>query len=151
MYPFRRLAVWRRAHALAIHVLELTDLLRPGSHTSLIHQMRRAALSIAANIAEGCGRATDRQLAHFLEIALASARELDYHALLAHDLRVIGPADYARVEARVDEVCRMLVVLRRRVLERVRNSRRGGSTDPDRSRRPRMADHPPPLSHLPPD
>lgn len=117
MFPFRRLAAWRRAHALALAVHEATERLGRGRHPALIDQMRRASVSIAANIAEGSGQVTSVQFGRYLTIALGSARELDYHLLLAHDLKVFPSADYARLDARVDEVCRVLVVLRRRVLE----------------------------------
>jgi len=80
--------------------------------------MRRASSSIAANIAEGSGQVTAAQFARYLTIALGSARELDYHLLLAHDLGVYSSSDYARLDARVDEVCRVLVVLRMRVVQR---------------------------------
>ena len=79
-------------------------------------------MSIAANIAEGSGQVTAAQFARYLTIALGSARELDYHLLLAHDLKLIASPDYARLDARVDEVCRMLVVFRMRVFEKVDRS-----------------------------
>ena len=75
-------------------------------------------MSIPANIAEGTGQVTAAQFARYLTIALGSARELDYHVLVARDLMLLGSSDYARLEARVDQVCRMLAVLRLRVLER---------------------------------
>ena len=126
MYPFRRLVAWRRAHALALFVHQVTERFDSRRYVSLVNQMRRAALSIPANIAEGSGRASETQFARFLEIALASARELDYHALLTKDLGLLAPSDYARLEARVDEVCRILVVLHRKVARHgVQQPRRG--------------------------
>jgi len=89
---------------------------------SLIDQMRRASMSVASNISEGSGHATSAQFARYLTIALASARELDYHILLAHDLAVITPSDYARLDARIDQVSRMLLVFRNRVAERAQNA-----------------------------
>jgi four helix bundle protein len=117
MFPFRRLAAWRRAHSLALQVHEVTERTARGRYSSLVHQMRRASTSVAANIAEGSGQVTSAQFGRYLTIALGSARELDYHLLLAHDLGLYPSSDYARLDARVDEVCRVLVVLRRRVLE----------------------------------
>ena len=72
---------------------------------------------MAANIAEGSGQVTAPQFARYLTIALGSARELDYHLLLGHDLGLYSSSEYARLDARVDEVCRVLVALRLRVLE----------------------------------
>jgi len=115
MFPFRKLAVWRKAHSLALHVYELTELAYRGRYLSLIDQMRRASMSIAANIAEGSGQVTNAQFARYLTIALGSARELDYHVLLARDLGLLAPSDCVRLDARVDEVSRMLLVFRNRV------------------------------------
>jgi four helix bundle protein len=118
MYPFRKIVVWRRAHALALNVHEVTERAYRGRYVSLINQMRRASMSVAANIAEGSGQVTAAQFARYLSIALGSARELDYHVLIARDLGVLPTSDYARLDARVDQVCRMLAVLRLRVLQR---------------------------------
>jgi four helix bundle protein len=77
--------------------------------------MVRAAHGIPANIAEGSGRASGAQFAQFLQIAIGSARELDYLLQLACDLGVITGTDHATLEARTDEVTRMLVGLRKKV------------------------------------
>jgi four helix bundle protein len=77
--------------------------------------MVRAAHSIPTNIAEGSGRASGRQFAQFLQIAIASARELDYFLQLAVDLGAISRSDHAKLEARTDEVTKMLVGLRKAV------------------------------------
>ena len=118
MFPFRKLAVWRRAHALALMVHEITERNARGRYYSLINQMRRASASIPANIAEGSGQVTAPQFARYLTIAIGSARELDYHVLLAKDLGVLPLSEYARLSARADQLCGMLAVLRVRVLER---------------------------------
>ena len=118
MHPFRKLAVWRRAHALALHVHEVTERNYQGRYWSLIDQMRRAATSVASNIAEGSGQVTSAQFVRYLTIALGSLRELDYQVLLARDLGVIAGSDSVRLDARVDEVSRMLTVFRSRVAAR---------------------------------
>ena len=125
MYPFRKLSVWRRAHALTLLIHEVTERSHRGRYLSLVNQMRRASMSVAANIAEGTGQVTGAQFARYLTIALGSARELDYHVLVAKDLKLLGSSDYARLDARVDQVCRMLAVLRLRVLERARRKGEG--------------------------
>jgi four helix bundle protein len=129
MYPFRRLAVWEKAHELTLRVYRATDGSVFRRYPALSSQLRRAVSSIPANIAEGAGHATQPQFNRFLEIAIASAREADYHLLLAKDLGVVSTRDYAVLEARLGEVQGMLVGLRKRVLERVRQgTRRGGRT-----------------------
>ena len=145
MFPFRRLVAWRRAHALVLHVHEVVERVSRGRYLSLIDQMCRCSMSIAANIAEGSGQVSGMQFARYLTIALGSARELDYHVLLARDLGVFSSSDYARLDARVDEVCRVLVVLRRRVVERA-----SARTRTIRSGQAGAVNLPSPLSHLSP-
>ena len=129
MHPFRKLSVWRRAHSLALAVHEVSEWRSRVRYVSLIDQMCRASASIPANIVEASAQVTAPQFARYLTIAFASAKELEYHILLARDLGVIAVADYTRLEARIDQVCGMLVVLRKRILED------GGRQTPDGRRR----------------
>jgi four helix bundle protein len=132
MHPFRRLAVWRKAHELALRVYEGTTGISERRFPGLTGQLRRAASSIAATIVEGAGRDTPAQFARFLECAAASARELDYHLLLAADLGAIDRSEQVRLNARVDELSRMLVALRKVV--RARTGRTPSSPPPRRRR-----------------
>ncbi|MEX2182750.1 MAG: four helix bundle protein [Gemmatimonadaceae bacterium] len=136
MYPFRRLAVWEKAHALTLRCFQVTESVTGRRFPGLVAQFRRAVASIPANIAEGAGHSTDPQFNRFLEIAIASSLEADYHLLLARDLGVISGKDYAQLEARLSEVRQMLTGLRKRVLERMRlaGTRREGER-PTRARR----------------
>jgi four helix bundle protein len=77
----------------------------------LRRQLRRAAASIPANIAEGCGRSGTAELARFLHIAMGSASELEYHLLLTRDLQLLAKADYERLAGGVIEIKRMLTSL----------------------------------------
>ena len=74
-------------------------------------QLRRSSASIAANLAEGCGRNGDAELARFCSIAMGSASELDYHLLLARDLKLLNATDYADLARDTSEVKRMLTGL----------------------------------------
>jgi four helix bundle protein len=74
----------------------------------LSSQIRRSSSSIAANIAEGCGRYGEAELARFLQIAMGSASELEYHLLLSHDLEFVKASDYEKLAAQVAEVKKML-------------------------------------------
>jgi len=74
-------------------------------------QMRRAASSIGANIAEGTGRRSDGELTRYLHIARGSAAELEYHLLLARDLDLLSTARFDLLRRQVDEVQRMLTSL----------------------------------------
>ncbi|HXF52361.1 MAG TPA: four helix bundle protein [Dehalococcoidia bacterium] len=118
MRDFRDLKVWEKAHALALDVYRVTQGFPPDELYGLTGQMRRASSSIPANIAEGCGRDGDGELARFLRIAMGSASELEYHLLLARDLALCPRADYDRLTADLTEVKRMLATLIRRLRPR---------------------------------
>lgn len=77
----------------------------------LTTQLRRAASSVAANLAEGCGRNGDAELARFCSIAMGSASELEYHLLLASDLKLLNAPDYTELAQQATEVKRMLTGL----------------------------------------
>ena len=74
-------------------------------------QLRRAAVSVGANIAEGCGRRSDGELIRFLQIARGSASEIEHHLLLARDLKFLDGAKHQDIEKRLQEVQRMLTSL----------------------------------------
>lgn len=78
-------------------------------------QIRRSAASIPANIAEGCGRSGGAEFARFLQIAMGSASELEYHLLLAHDLEYVSTLEYESLTGMVVEVKRMLASLIRKL------------------------------------
>jgi len=73
--------------------------------------MRRACVSVPANIAEGCGRAGDAELCRFLQIALGSTSELEYHLFLAKEVKLMNAQDFEALGHNVDEVRRMLIAL----------------------------------------
>ena len=124
MQEFRDLRVWQRSHRLVLNVYRATRRIRKCDYPGLIPQIRRAAASIPANIAEGCGHASQREFARFLQMALASAFELDYHLLLAFELGVVQRATFLELEAEVTGVKKMLSAL----IDRVRVSERPGSS-----------------------
>jgi len=93
---FRKQKVWQKAHDLALEVYRVTEAFPKREVFGLTSQIRRAGVSIPANIAEGCGQDTDADFARFLQIAMGSASELEYHLLLAHDLGFVSDPDYER-------------------------------------------------------
>jgi four helix bundle protein len=111
MKNFRDLNVWQKAHSLTLEVYKATVKFPKEELYALTSQMRRAAASIPANIAEGCGRGSDADFGRFLQIAMGSASELEYHLLLAADLKLIEQAKYAKLDADVSEVKKMLASL----------------------------------------
>ena len=115
MKDFRDLKVWEKAHELALACYKETADFPKQEMFGLISQIRRSGSSIPANIAEGCGRRGNAELHRFLQMAMGSASELEYHWLLSRDLGFLAPAAYARLETQVTEVKRMLASLIRKV------------------------------------
>jgi four helix bundle protein len=115
MKDFKELKVWSKAHELTIAIYGLTRTFPREEIYGLTSQVRRSAASIAANIAEGCGRRSDGELARFLQIARGSASETEYHLLLAKDLRFLSESDYQSTEKKIIEVQRMLTSLVQKV------------------------------------
>lgn len=111
MQDFRKLKVWEKAHRLTLDVYRITKRFPREEIYTLTSQMRRAAISIGANIAEGTCRRGDADFARFLQIAFGSASELEYECLLANDLRLLEPTDHSDLSGEVQEVKRMLAAL----------------------------------------
>ncbi len=108
MQDYKKLTVWTKSHQLVLLVYEATRSVPERKFPGLTSQIRRAAASIPANIAEGCGHTGSRELSRFLGIAVASSFELAYHLQLAADLEMISKSDFARLDARTEQVKRML-------------------------------------------
>jgi four helix bundle protein len=108
MKNFRDLGVWQKAHALTLALYKGTKTFPREELFGLTTQMRRASSSIAANIAEGCGKRTEADFARFLQNAFGSASELEYHIVLAGDLGFIKSDDTNRLSEDVIEVKKML-------------------------------------------
>jgi four helix bundle protein len=119
MYPFRRIKVWQKAHELSIECHNAT-FQRPvgGSAPGFRSQFLRAVDAIGDNIAEGAGQASQRQFARFLEIALASAHEVDAQLERARELRIFGDKEARRLQEKLWEVKRMLTAFHRAVKRR---------------------------------
>ena len=108
MKRFRDLQVWQKAHRLTLAVYSATTGFPREEQYGLTNQTRRAASSIAANIAEGCGRDGDNELRRFLQIAMGSAGELEHHLLPAKDLQLLDDVKYSELNDTTCEVKRML-------------------------------------------
>ena len=108
MRNFRQLEVWKKAHSLALDLYRLTASFPTSEKYGLVTQIQRAAASIGANLAEGCGRDTNADFRRFVQIACGSACEVEYHLILARDLDLIDDPTYSRFNAQTNEVKRML-------------------------------------------
>ncbi|MBI1750371.1 MAG: four helix bundle protein [Acidobacteria bacterium] len=111
MKDFRDLKVWEKCHRLTLALYRATRTFPKEELFGLTSQIRRSAASIPANIAEGCGRDGDADFARFLQIAMGSASELEYHLLLARELELLRSLDYRRFSNEVVEIKRMLTGL----------------------------------------
>jgi four helix bundle protein len=105
---FKDLRVWAKAHELTLAIYEETRGFPKEEMYGLTGQLRRAAASVGANIAEGCGRRSDGEMKRFLQIARGSANEVEYHLLLARDLRFLPADEFNGLEVKVLEIQRML-------------------------------------------
>lgn len=115
MEDFKDLRVWEKAYDLTLNVYKKSREFPKEEMYGLTSQLRRAASSVGANIAEGCGRRSDPEMRRFLQIAQGSANEVEYHLLLASDLQFLSVDGFNELEAMVLEIQRMLASLVQRL------------------------------------
>jgi four helix bundle protein len=121
MRDFHSLVVWQKSHVVTLEVYRRTKQFLDDDRFGLVSQLRRAATSVPANLAEGCGRGGKPEFARFAQIAMGSAAEVEYHVILAKDLRYISEDEFASLTESVQEVKRMLASLLRTVREQIRS------------------------------
>lgn len=119
MRNHEELEVWQKAHTLTIKLYRATECFPRSEMFGLTSQIRRAAGSIGANLAEGCGRWGEAELARFVQIAMGSASELQNHLRLARDLDFLNSSEYQGVMKDVTSVRQMLTAL----LQTIRGAR----------------------------
>ncbi len=115
MKNFRELTIWQRSHQLTLQVYAATRAYLKDELYGLTGQTRRASASVPTNIAEGCGRDGDAELKRFLQIAMGSGTELEYHLQLAADLGYLSSATHAVLNAETVEVKKMLAAFIRKL------------------------------------
>lgn len=123
MQDFRKLKVWEKGHQLTLNVYRATMNFPNYELFVLANQLRRSVASIPANIAEGCGQSTGKEMKQALNVARGSATETECHLLLANQLNYISDQDYERLNAEVTEIKRMLTVLMSRIASNKNPSR----------------------------
>ncbi|MGH7694953.1 MAG: four helix bundle protein [Gemmatimonadaceae bacterium] len=111
----RNLIVWQKSHRLAVAIYRLCRRLARADRSGLASQVRRSAQSIRANITEGCCRSSNADFARFLQIAIASAAELEDHLEFARDVDLLAPNEASPLLNQTVEVRRMLYALLKRV------------------------------------
>jgi four helix bundle protein len=125
MQDYKQLKVWQKSHSLVLRIYSATATFPEPERYGLTSQMRRAAASVAANIAEGCGRAGQAELRQFLYTSVGSASELEYFLLLSRDLRFLTEKQQEVLDTSVREIKRMLTGLIQRVEQQQSAARSG--------------------------
>ena len=110
MQDFHTLQLWQKSHELTLHVYNATKQFFPKEELfALTTQIRRASSSIACNIAEGCGRKTNADFSHFLQMSIGSCSEVEYQILLAKDLGYLTQDVFKSLTEEVTTVRKMIV------------------------------------------
>ena len=123
MWNFKRLEAWQRTRRLIVDIYQLTSLFPKSEQFGMTTQMRRAANSIGANIAEGCAREGGKDRARFLETSIASGHELDHHLILVSDVGLADPDRTVELIGELEQIRKMTTALRLRSLNGPRNQR----------------------------
>lgn len=108
MRNYEDLHVWQKAHVLTLAIYKATQCFPKEERFGLTSQVRRSSASVGANLAEGCGRRSDGEMARFVHIAMGSGAELSYHLRLARDLDLLSSASSEHLRSDLNEVMRML-------------------------------------------
>ena len=117
-FPHEKLEVWQLAKTLARRVYSLTSGFPKEERFGLVDQMRRASVSVMSNLAEGCGRTSARDQAHFSQLAFGSLLELDAQLQLSLDLGFLHADDYQAIRPSIMELIRKISALRASQLKR---------------------------------
>jgi four helix bundle protein len=111
MQNYKSLKVWEKSHAFTLKVYAVTRLFPKEEIYSLTNQVRRSSASIPANIAEGCGKNSRLEMAHFLNTALGSANESEYFLILSKDLQYLSEQEFNVLYSIINEIKSMLISL----------------------------------------
>jgi four helix bundle protein len=111
MRNYRDLRVWEDAHQLTLAIYRDTQGFPKEERFGLTSQIRRASVSIGANLTEGCGRRSDGEMARYVQIAMGSGAELSYHLRLARDLGFLENEEYATLSTAIERIMKMLPAL----------------------------------------
>lgn len=118
MRNYEDLHVWQKAHVLTLAIYKATRCFPNEERFGLTSQIRRSCASIGANLAEGCGRRSDGEMARFVHMAMGSGAELSYHLRLARDLDLLSNASSEHLRSDLNEVMRMLSSLSQKLKPR---------------------------------
>jgi len=106
---YKKIKAWELAHQLALNVYLCTTDFPASEQFGVTSQLRRAASSVPANIAEGSGRTTDKDFLRFLDIALGSLKETEYFLLLSNELNYLQKAEWEKLQEKTTDALKCLV------------------------------------------
>ena len=108
MKDYKNFTVWQKSHQLTLDVYKIVNDFPKEELFGLVSQMKRSSSSIPTNIAEGCGRNSDKEFERFLIIAFGSANELEYQFILSRDLNFIDAEMSEKLMFQIEEIKKML-------------------------------------------
>ena len=111
MRPHERLDVWKKSIDFVVALYEVTERFPSDEKFGLTSQLRRAAVSISANIAEGAARKTAKEFSYFLSNSQGSTSEVETELLIAHRLHYLSAETFQALRSSLDEIGRMLTGL----------------------------------------
>ena len=115
MKNYRELIVWLKAHKNVLQIYKLTKSFPREEQFGITSQIRRAATSVPTNIAEGCGKFTQKDFANFLQNALGSCQEVEYLLFLSFELEYFQKNEFEKINKDINEVKAMLISLIKKV------------------------------------
>ncbi len=118
MENFKKLHVWKKAHNLTLDVYRITESFPKHEQYCLVSQMRRAAVSVVANVVEGTKRKTVKDRQHFITMSDTSLEELKYYFLLSYDLKYISLDEGRMLTEKSQEIGRMLTGLKKSLIRK---------------------------------
>ena len=108
MHNFRELKVWQKAIEFSVEIYTITSSFPTEEKFGLISQLRRSAVSISSNIAEGSSRTSNKEFFHFLSISIGSAYESETQIIIANKLRYVSDLNFQELTKKVTEIQKML-------------------------------------------
>lgn len=121
-YSFEKLAVWQDSRVMIKKLYLLTNSFPENEKFGLVNQMRRAAISIASNLAEGSSRTSTKDQAHFYQIVYSSAMELLNQLIISYDLQIIKESQYTDIRTDIESITYKINALRKAILNKVEKS-----------------------------
>jgi four helix bundle protein len=115
MRDFRKYEVWQLSHSFVLGVYEISKKFPREEQFNITSQLRRASASIPTNISEGCGRNSDREFNHFLNIALGSSTESEYLIILCQDLNLIETSESIQLLEKINHIKSKLFKLKEKL------------------------------------